>query len=87
MELYVGCAICLIEWMYIYNRNGKVTTLNMILKCHMVFYVTMLTFWMTFLVNKWTIIVTDDEWIHPLAQILPSLVNMDDWNLEKKTTW
>ena len=34
----------------------------------MVFYVTMATFWMTLLMNKWTNIVMDDEWVHPSAE-------------------
>ena len=41
--------------------------------------------------NKWTNIVMDDEWVHPLANILPSIVNnlwwnivMNDWYLDEK---
>jgi len=58
----------------------------------MVFYATMLTFRKMFLMNKFTNIVIDDGWVHPLAQSLPSLVNnlwwnivMDDWNLNEES--
>ena len=40
--------------------------------------------------NKWTNIVMDDGWVHPLAITLASLVSnlwwnivMDDWNLDE----
>ena len=62
------------------------------IECHMVFYVTMGTFRLTVLMNKWTNIVMDDGWVHPLAKTLPSLVSnlcwnvvMDDWNLDEKS--
>ena len=58
----------------------------------MVFYVIMVTFWTTLLMNKWTNIVMDDGWVHPLAKTLPSLVNnlwwnivMDDVNLDEES--
>ena len=42
--------------------------------------------------NKWTNIVMDDGWVHPLPKTLPSFVTnlwwdivMDDWNLDEKT--
>jgi hypothetical protein len=47
----------------------------------MVFYVTMVTFQMTLLINKWTNIVMDDKWVHPLAKTLPSLVSNLWWNI------
>ena len=60
--------------------------------CHMVVYVTMITFWKTFLMKKWANIVIDDGWVHPLVKTLPSLVNnlwwdivTDDWNLDEKS--
>jgi hypothetical protein len=40
----------------------------------MVFYVTMVTFWMTLPMNKFTNIVMEDGRVHPLAKTLPSLV-------------
>ena len=56
----------------------------------MVFYVTIVTSEMMLPMNKWINIVVDDDWVHPLAQTLPSLVNnlrwnivMDDWNLDE----
>ena len=59
--------------------------------CNMLLYVTVVTFQMTLLMNKWTNIVMEDEWVHPLAKTLPSLVNnlwwnivMDDWILDEK---
>ena len=58
----------------------------------MVLYVTMVTFRMTLLVNKWTDIIMDDGWVHQLAKTSPSLVNnlwwniiMDDCNLDEKS--
>ena len=58
----------------------------------MVFDVTMVTFWMTLLMNKFADTVMDDGRVHPLAKTLPSLVNnlwwnivMDDWNLDEKS--
>jgi hypothetical protein len=57
----------------------------------MVLYIIMLTFQMTFLMNKSTNIVMDYEGVHMLAKTLPSLVNnlcwnivMDAWNLDEK---
>ena len=62
------------------------------IKCHMVINITMVTIWMILLMNKWTNIVMDDEWVHPLVKTLPTLVNklwwnivMDDWILDGKT--
>ena len=43
--------------------------------CHLLFYVTMVTFWMVLHMNKWADIVIDDGWVHPLAKTLPSLVS------------
>jgi hypothetical protein len=43
--------------------------------CHMV------CCWMTILINKWTNIVMDDEWVWPLAKTLPSLVNNLWWKI------
>ena len=47
---------------------------------------------MTLHMNKWTNVVMDDGWVHPLANALPPLVNnlwwnmvMDDWNLDEKS--
>ena len=37
------------------------------------------TFLMTLLMNKWTNIIMDDGWVHPLAKTLPSLVNNVWW--------
>ena len=63
------------------------TTLNMI------FSVTMITFQMTLLMNKFANVnnVMDDGWVHSLAKTLPSLVNnlwwniiTNDWNLDEK---
>ena len=58
----------------------------------MVYFVTMVTFWVTLLMDKWTNIVMDDGWVHPLAETLPSLVNnlwwntvMDDLNSDEKS--
>ena len=57
-----------------------------------VFYVTMGTFHMTLLMNKWTKFVMDDGWVHPLTKFLPSLVSnlwwnivMDDWKLDENS--
>ena len=37
---------------------------------------------MALLMNKWIdIIVIDDEWVHPLAKILPALVNNLWWSI------
>ena len=36
---------------------------------------------MTLLMNKWTDIVKDDGWDHPLANTLPSLVINMRWNI------
>ena len=44
----------------------EVATLNMI------FNVTMVTFWMTLFMNKWTNIVVDDGWNHVVTKILLS---------------
>jgi hypothetical protein len=61
------------------------------IQCHMVFYVTMVVFGMTLLMNRWTNVVVDNGWVHPLAKTLPSLVNnlwwnivTDDWNFDEK---
>ena len=58
----------------------------------MAFDVTMVTFHMPLLMNKWTDIVLDDGGVHALAKSLPSLVGdlwqnvvMDDWNLDEKS--
>ena len=58
----------------------------------MVFYVTIITFRMTLLMNKWINNVINVGWVHPLAKTLPFLVGnlwwnivMDDWNLDKKS--
>ena len=56
-----------------------ITTLNMILYCHEICHVTMVTFWMTLIMNKWMNIVIDDGWVHPLARTLPSLVSNLWW--------
>ena len=53
-------------------------------QCHMVFYVIMVTFLITLVLNKWTNIIIDDGWVHPLAKTLPSLVNNLSWMIE---TW
>ena len=52
--------------------------------------VTMVTLWMTLLMNKWTNIVMDDKWVQMLAKTLRSLVInlwwnivLDFWNLDK----
>ena len=37
----------------------------------MVLHVTVVILWMTFLMNKWTMIIIDDGWDHPLAKTLP----------------
>ena len=37
-------------------------------KCHMVFYVIMVTSWMTLLMTKSTNIVMEDAWVRPLAK-------------------
>ena len=58
----------------------------------MVFYITMDKFSDdTSYMNKWTYIVMDDGWVHPLANTFPSLVNnlwwnivMKDWKLDDK---
>ena len=57
----------------------------------MAFYVTMVTFWVTLLMDEWTSIVMDDGWIRLLAKTLPCLVSrswwnvvVDDWNLDEK---
>ena len=34
-----------------------------------------------FWVDKWTNIVMDDGWVHPLAKTLPSLVSNLRWNI------
>ena len=54
-------------------------------------FVTMVIFWMTLLMNKFTDTVMEDGWVHPLAKTLPPLVTnlwwnivMDDWNLDEK---
>ena len=64
------------------------------IQCNMVFIVTMATFWMTLLRNKWTNTVMDDGWVHSLAKALPSFVSnlwwnivMDAWNLDEKYHW
>ena len=41
----------------------------------MVFDVTMVTFWMTLLMNKFTSTIMDDGCVHPLAKTLPSVVS------------
>ena len=46
--------------------------------CHMAFYVTTVTFWMTLLTNKRTNNVTDDGWFHPLAK--PYLLLSTTWD-------
>ena len=40
-------------------------------ECYMIFYVTMVTFQMMVLMNKWANYVMDDGWGHPLAKTLP----------------
>ena len=40
----------------------------------MVFYVTMVTFQMTLLINKRTNIAMNDGWVHQLAKTLPCSV-------------
>ena len=47
----------------------------------MVVNVSMVTFRMTLLMNKWTNIVMDDGWVPPLAETLPSLVSIVWWNI------
>ena len=56
----------------------------------MVFDVTMVTVRMTFLMDKWTNIVMDDGYVHPLVKTLSSFVSnfwrnivMDDWNTDE----
>ena len=73
------------------NRSS-VTALNKMFIVLMVIDVAMVTFGATLLTNKWTNIVMDDRWVHPLAITLPSLVSnlwwnivMDDWNLEENS--
>jgi hypothetical protein len=44
-------------------------------KLNMVFNVTVLSFWMTLHMNKFTKIVVDDGWVHLLAKTIPSLVS------------
>ena len=58
----------------------------------MVFDVTMVTFQMTLLTNKFTNIVMDGGKVHPLAKAIPSFVSnlwwnivMDDWDLDVKS--
>ena len=51
------------------------------IQCHMEFYVNIVIFWMTLLMNKWTNIIIDDGWVHPLAKILPALVINLWWNI------
>ena len=58
--------------------------------CHMVSNVIMVCFGMTLLMNKWTNIVMDDGWLHPLAKTQFAIVNnlwwiivMDNWNLDE----
>ena len=56
----------------------------------MVFYVTMVTFWMTLLMSKWTYIAMDDGHVHPLAKTLATFnsrwdIVMDDWVLDEQT--
>jgi hypothetical protein len=41
----------------------------------MVFNVTVVSFWMTLHMNKFTKIVVDDGWVHLLAKTIPSLVS------------
>ena len=41
----------------------------------MVFDVTMVTFPMTLLIDKWTNTITDDGPVHPSTKTLPSLVH------------
>ena len=43
------------------------------IKCHMIFYVTTVTFKWYFL-RRSEHIVMDNGWVHPLPKILPSLV-------------
>ena len=66
------------------------TILNIILCAIWYCMSLMVTFGMTLLMNKWTNIVMDEGWVHPLAKTLPSLVSnswwnvvMDDWNLDE----
>jgi hypothetical protein len=51
------------------------------IECHTVFYVTMVTFWTTLLMNKWSNIVMDDGRVHSLAKILPFFVKNLWWNI------
>ena len=58
----------------------------------MVFSITMVTFRMTPIMNKFTDIVMHDGWFAPLPKTLTSLVKilwqnivMDDWNLDEKS--
>ena len=52
-------------------------------KLHLVwvFSVIVVPFHWQFFGTKWTNIVTDDGWIHPLAKTMPSLVNNLWWNI------
>ena len=57
---------------------------------HTAFYVTMATLRITLLMNKWTNIVMEDGWVHPLGKTLSSLANnlrwtivMHDWKLDE----
>ena len=58
-----------------------------VLQCHVVFYVTMITFHMTLLMNKWTNIVMDDGWVHPLAKPYPLLSSTCDEILSWIEIW
>ena len=50
------------------------TTLNILFSVSMAFNVTMITFWMTLLINKWTNIVVGDGWVYPWPKPLPSML-------------
>ena len=38
------------------------------IQCHIALSVTMVTFWMTLLINKWTNSIMNDRWVHPLSK-------------------
>ena len=66
---------------YLRGRSNYYTKYD--IHCHMEFYVTTATFWMTLLKNKWTYIVTDDGWVgqNPTFSC-QQLMKLDCWDLD-----
>jgi hypothetical protein len=88
----VNCRSTWIDmWMLAHGKLVNSTPKEV--RYHMIVYVTMVTFQMTLLMNKWTnIVIDDDGWVHPLAKNPTFYVSnlwwnivMDDWDMDEKS--